>query len=192
MSVLYAYLISGVLFVIGSYLLYSSYEERGFSFLLIAFIFAGVIRETPTSLFYQIGPKEYLVKNDSVVAQSEYREFRITKPKGKKRSYATIRDTFLWKPNSPTYPKIKSVLEIKGTVELAERYYSVYDSLRSVLPDTINPEPLAYLGCRVYPGDRFIRVVNKGLRLNPVVRIRSITFVYQDSLSTRDCQESDK
>jgi hypothetical protein len=133
--------------------------------------------------------QEYAPRADSFVTASDNAIFYWGKIDGPIRSYSTIRDTFLWRPDSPVYPAMKPVLEAKGTPKLSQEYYSLYDSLESALPDTVIAEPMQHLACRIFPNHRYLRAVNQGLQFSPAVKVRSFTFVYGETTIMQTCRK---
>lgn len=161
----------------------------GLVFIFGACLFTASIFHSPKSIVYIVGPKDYVVQKGSVVDVFKEKSILLWKPDGKIRSYAAIRDTFLWKTRSPAFPGMKPVLEAKGTVSSSEEYHAVYDSLQSVLPDTAHAEPMKHLGCGIYPIHQYHNVLNRGLEFRQAVRIKSITFTYSDSLKNKSCEK---
>lgn len=124
--------------------------------------------------------KEYASKADSFLVAADGALLHWGKLDGSVRSYATVRDTFVWKHTSVGFPKQVVVLEMKGTVKTAEQYYRIRDSLQSALPDTLNHEPMQHIARDIYPGSSYSDILIRGLLFWPAVRIKSFTFSYED------------
>lgn len=138
--------------------------------------------------------KEYAPKADSFLVAADGALLHWGKLDGSVRSYATVRDTFVWKHTSVGFPKQVVVLEAKGTVKTAEQYYRIRDSLQSTLPDTLRHEPMHYLARGMYPGSSYSDILIQGLLFWPAVRIKSFTLCYKSryniSSSLTKLQES--
>lgn len=145
--------------------------------------------------------QEYAPKAESFLVASDYSILHWGEINGPIRSYARVQKTFVWKVDDNITPKQVVVLEAKGSVRAAEKYYEISDSLDEleleefvgVTTDTFQTNPIDYVGNGINPTFQYSDILLRSLRLWPAVRLKCVKPAYKNRWSIHNYnKESDE